>query len=48
MSKRAEIEFIIDIRESIKRILQYSDSLDFEKFGKDLKLKTQLLGILKL
>jgi len=43
MSKRTEREFLIDIKEAIKRILTYSGNLDFESFLRDLKTQDAIV-----
>ena len=37
MSKRADIDLIRDIRESIDRIISYTDNIDYENFKIDYK-----------
>jgi len=43
MSKRTEREFLIDIKEAVKRILTYSENLDFESFLRDLKTQDAIV-----
>ena len=43
MSKRTNNEFLIDIEESIKRVLAYSENLDFERFLKDIKTQDAII-----
>ena len=43
MSKRTEREFLIDIKEAVKRILTYSANLNFESFLRDLKTQDAIV-----
>ncbi|MBD3288497.1 DUF86 domain-containing protein [candidate division KSB1 bacterium] len=43
MSKRTEHEFLLDIKEATKRILKYSENLDYEIFTRDLKTQDAIV-----
>ena len=43
MSKRTEQEFLIDIKEAVKRIITYSENLNFENFLRDIKTQDAIV-----
>ena len=43
MSKRADIDLIRDISESINRIISYTDNIDYENFKIDYKTQDAVI-----
>ncbi|MGH7908908.1 MAG: HepT-like ribonuclease domain-containing protein, partial [Thermodesulfobacteriota bacterium] len=43
MSKRTDKEYLLDIREAIKRIELYTENLDYQNFLKDIKTQDAVL-----
>ena len=48
MSKRGDIEFLLDIKEGIKRIESYVDKVDYDKFLKNIKTQDAIIRNLEI
>lgn len=48
MSKRGDIEFLSDIKEAIKRIEEYTEKIDYDKFSKDKKTQDAVVRNLQI
>ena len=48
MSKRRDIEFLSDIKEAIKRIEEYTEKIDYDKFLKDKKTQDAVVRNLQI
>ena len=48
MSKRGDIEFLSDIKEAIKRIEEYTEKIDYDKFLKDKKTQDAVVRNLQI
>jgi uncharacterized protein with HEPN domain len=48
MSKRGDIEFLSDIKEALRRIGEYTENIDYDKFLNDKKTQDAVLRNLQI
>lgn len=48
MSKRNDLDFILDIKESIDRISMYAEGFDYKTFCQDFKIQDAIIRIVEI